>query len=141
MAVPNWKLPLIIETSGAVVVGEESCVGDRHTRWLTETSGSTLAELMDSILERYIKIDCAIFTPNPSRTDFIKQMVASTGAGGVIHYSLQFCQPYQIESIQVEKNVEQLGIPVLRVETDYSQEDAAQLKTRLEAFIEMVKEK
>ena len=27
MAVPNWKLPAIIEAAGAVVVGEESCIG------------------------------------------------------------------------------------------------------------------
>lgn len=26
MAIPNWKLPAIIETSGAVIVGEESCM-------------------------------------------------------------------------------------------------------------------
>ena len=31
MAVPNWKLPYIIESSGAVIVGEESCVGTRDT--------------------------------------------------------------------------------------------------------------
>ena len=29
MAVPNWKLPWLIESSGAVIVGEESCVGER----------------------------------------------------------------------------------------------------------------
>ena len=29
MAVPNWKVPMIVETSGAVIVGEESCVGER----------------------------------------------------------------------------------------------------------------
>jgi len=42
MAVPNWKLPWIIETSGAVIVGEESCVGERGTRNLTDDSGTTV---------------------------------------------------------------------------------------------------
>lgn len=32
MAVPNWKLPSIIEGAGAVIVGEESCIGDRGTQ-------------------------------------------------------------------------------------------------------------
>ena len=41
MAVPNWKLPWIIETAGAVIVGEESCVGERGTRNLTDDSGNT----------------------------------------------------------------------------------------------------
>ena len=31
MAVPNWKLPYLIESSGAVIVGEESCIGERNT--------------------------------------------------------------------------------------------------------------
>ena len=55
---------------------------------------------------------------------------------GVIHYNLQFCSPYQIESGPVERSLEQDGIPVLRVDTDYSQEDSEQIRTRVEAFIE-----
>ena len=39
MAVPNWKLPAIVETSGGVIVGEESCVGERGTRNLVDESG------------------------------------------------------------------------------------------------------
>ena len=58
---------------------------------------------------------------------------------GVIHYGLQFCQPYQIESIPVEKTLEQLSVPTLRVDTDYSMEDVGQLKTRIEAFLERIK--
>ena len=34
---------------------------------------------------------------------------------------------------------EKAGIPVLLIETDYSQEDVGQLKTRVEAFIERIK--
>ena len=36
MAVPNWKLPMILENAGAVIVVEESCVGERATRNLVE---------------------------------------------------------------------------------------------------------
>ncbi len=46
MAVPNWKLPFLIESSGAVIVGEESCIGTRNTRDLVEESGETLDELL-----------------------------------------------------------------------------------------------
>lgn len=136
MAVPNWKVPFIIETSGAVIVGEESCVGERGTRWLTETQGATLQEMLDAITERYFNIDCAVFTPNPSRIDHIRDMFGRYGARGVVHYSLQFCQPYLVESGPVEAALEGSGIPVLRLETDYSQEDMGQLKTRIEAFLE-----
>jgi benzoyl-CoA reductase/2-hydroxyglutaryl-CoA dehydratase subunit BcrC/BadD/HgdB len=141
MAVPNWKLPMLIETSNAVIVGEESCVGERGTRWLTEVKGNTVEELLDAITDRYFNIDCAVFTPNPSRVDYVKEMTKKLHADGVIHYSLQFCQPYIIESGPVEKELEKSHIPTLRLETDYSQEDAGQLKTRIEAFNERLKRK
>ncbi len=31
------------------------------------------------------------------------------------------------------------GVPTIRIETDYSQEDVGQLQTRVEAFIETLK--
>lgn len=138
-AVPNWKLPAIVETSGAVIVGEESCVGERGVRHLTDESGETVEAMMDAIVDRYFKVDCAIFTPNPDRLDHIREMAAEYKADGVIHYGLQFCQPYLMESIPVEKLLEDKGIPCLRVETDYGMEDAGQLKTRIEAFIEQLR--
>lgn len=138
-AVPNWKLPFIVETSGAVIVGEESCVGERGTRNLTDESGNTVEEMMEAIVDRYYKIDCAIFTPNPERLEHIREMADSYKADGVIHYGLQFCQPYLMESIPVEKALEENQIPTLRIETDYSMEDVGQLKTRIEAFIEQLR--
>ncbi len=138
-AVPNWKLPFIVETSGAVIVGEESCVGERGTRNLTDESGQTIGEMMTAIVDRYFQVDCAIFTPNPQRLAHIREMAATYRADGVIHYGLQFCQPYLMESIPVEKALEEKNIPCLRIETDYSMEDAGQLKTRIEAFIEQLR--
>jgi benzoyl-CoA reductase/2-hydroxyglutaryl-CoA dehydratase subunit BcrC/BadD/HgdB len=136
MAVPNWKVPSIVENSGAVIVGEESCVGERGTQHLTSPEGSSADALIDNIVDRYFKIDCALFTPNPSRLEHIKKMVRDYRADGVLHYCIQFCSPYQIESGPVERALEQDGIPVLRVDTDYSQEDTEQIRTRVEAFVE-----
>jgi benzoyl-CoA reductase/2-hydroxyglutaryl-CoA dehydratase subunit BcrC/BadD/HgdB len=138
-AVPNWKLPFIVESSGAVIVGEESCVGERGTRNLTDENGETVEQMMDAIADRYFQVDCAIFTPNPDRLKHIQEMVAAYNADGVIHYGLQFCQPYLMESMPVEKAMEDANIPCLRIETDYSMEDVGQLKTRIEAFIEQLR--
>ncbi len=138
MAVPNWKLPMLIETAGAVIVGEESCVGERGTRGLAAEGGTTVEEMLDAVVERYFAIDCAVFTPNPSRLDHVREMVKKCGAQGVIHYGLQFCQPYIIEGGPVEEALEREGVPTLRLETDYSQEDAGQLRTRIEAFLERI---
>lgn len=139
MAVPNWKLPTIIETSGGVIVGEESCVGERGTRNLVDESGSDIDVLMDAIVDRYFQIDCAIFTPNTERMEHIESMAKEYEADGVILYSLQFCSPYMIEALSLENKLGDKGISTLRIETDYSREDTGQLKTRVEAFLEVIK--
>jgi benzoyl-CoA reductase/2-hydroxyglutaryl-CoA dehydratase subunit BcrC/BadD/HgdB len=137
MAIPNWKLHSIIEGSGAVVVGEESCVGERNHRNLLDENFSSVDEALEKIASRYMGINCACFTPNSERMDDIKSLVGSLRADGVIHYSLQFCTPYIMEAYKAEKAV--TNVPFMRIETDYSMEDIGQLKSRVEAFIEIVK--
>jgi benzoyl-CoA reductase/2-hydroxyglutaryl-CoA dehydratase subunit BcrC/BadD/HgdB len=137
MAVPNWKLPYIVESSGAIVVGEESCIGTRNTRDLIDESAETFDDIIDSIVDRYMKIDCACFTPNTERLENIVRMAKELKVQGVIHYALSFCQPYAIEAYRVEKALRSAGIPMLSIETDYGMEDVEQLKTRVEAFVEM----
>jgi len=137
MAIPNWKLHSIIEGSGAVVVGEESCVGERNFRDLLDENFSTVEEGLKKMADRYLEIDCACFTPNDERLENIQAMTKKLRANGVIHYALQFCTPYMMEAYKVEKALG--SIPFMRMETDYSMEDVGQLKTRVEAFLEMVK--
>ncbi len=114
-------------------------MGERGVRHLTDASGETVEAMMDAIADRYFGVDCAIFTPNPDRLDHIREMAAAYNADGVIHYGLQFCQPYLMESIPVETALEEKGIPCLRIETDYGNEDVGQLKTRIEAFVEQLR--
>jgi benzoyl-CoA reductase/2-hydroxyglutaryl-CoA dehydratase subunit BcrC/BadD/HgdB len=139
MAVPNWKLPSIIESAGAVVVGEESCIGERSTQNLVAAEGASVGALIDNLVDRYFTIDCAVFTPNPTRAEHALQIAKDAKADGVIHYALQFCSPYQMETPLLERSMEDGGLPVLRIDTDYSQEDVEQLRTRVEAFIEQIR--
>jgi len=139
MAVPNWKLSSIIEGAGAVIVGEESCIGERGTQNLVAAEGDTVESLIDNLVDRYFTIDCAVFTPNPTRAEHALQIARDAKADGVIHHALQFCSPYQMEAPLLERAVEDGGLPVLRIDTDYSQEDVEQLRTRVEAFIEQIR--
>jgi benzoyl-CoA reductase/2-hydroxyglutaryl-CoA dehydratase subunit BcrC/BadD/HgdB len=140
MAIPNWKVPYVVESSGAVIVGEESCVGERGTRNLVAEEGATVEALLDRIAERYFKIDCACFTPNDERLGHIVEMARATRADGVIHYALQFCGPYTIEAGRVERTLAGERIPLLKLETDYSMEDVSQIQTRVQAFLEVLKQ-
>lgn len=139
MAVPNWKLPYLIESSGAVIVGEESCIGERNTRDLTDETPADLDGQLDALAARYMKIDCACFTPNTERLEHIAALAKDLKADGVIHYGLLFCQPYAHEALKVGRAMTAAGLPYLAIETDYGMEDAGQLKTRVEAFVETLK--
>ena len=57
---------------------------------------------------------------------------------GVIDVNLKFCNIYDIEGYFVERELKEAGIPVLGIETDYTDQDAEQLKTRIGAFLEML---
>jgi benzoyl-CoA reductase/2-hydroxyglutaryl-CoA dehydratase subunit BcrC/BadD/HgdB len=139
MALPNWKLHSIIESSGGIVVGEEACVGERNFRDLLDAF-STVDEALRKMADRSMGINCACFTPNDERLTDIHNMSSKLHAQGVIHYALQFCTPYLVEAYRAKNSVEAAGLPFLRIETDYSLEDAGQLKTRVEAFIEMIRD-
>ncbi len=138
MAIPNWKIPVIVEGTNAVIVGEESCVGVRNTRNTVNEDCKDVNEMLQAITDRYFQIDCATFTPNQERMDHIVQMTQELNAHGVIHYAIQFCQPYSIESKRVKKALKAREIQLLRLETDYSMQDVEALKTRIEAFKELL---
>jgi len=138
MAIPNWKIHAIVEGSGATIVGEESCVGERNFASLMDESFSSVNEGLRNIADRYLTINCACFTPNNERLIDIETIAKRVKADGILHYAIQFCTPYMIEATKVRKVAEKRKIPFLRIETDYSMEDMGQLKTRIEAFLEMM---
>ncbi len=139
MAIPNWKLHHVIETAGAVVVCEESCTGTRFFTDLVSEGGGTVEEQLRAVAERYMQIHCACFTPNDERLDDIVRLAKECQVDGVVHYNLQFCHTYANEAVKVERALAGEGIPLLRIETDYSDEDIGQLRTRVDAFLEMIR--
>jgi benzoyl-CoA reductase/2-hydroxyglutaryl-CoA dehydratase subunit BcrC/BadD/HgdB len=138
MAIPNWKLHHIVETGGAPVVVEESCTGVRYFEHLVDESQKALDGQIRALAERYMQISCACFTPNPGRIEDILRLVKEYKVDGVIDYSLQFCNLYTTESYLVQQALKEAGIPVLHLETDYSEQDFEQIRTRVEAFLEMI---
>lgn len=139
MSVPNWKMHDLVEKAGAVIVCEELCTGSRYYEKLVAEDATTVDGLLDAIAAKYLDINCACFTPNPGRSEDILRLAREYNVDGILHCALQFCGPYQIEATSVERAARDAGIPFLRVDTDYSMEDAGQLSTRIEAFLEMLK--
>ena len=138
LAIPNWKLHHIVETSGAAVVCEEMCTGTRYFENLVDDSCQTLDEAYMALAQRYMKTNCACFTPNTGRIDDLLRLAKEYKVDGVIDVNLKFCCLYDTEGYNVEKAMKAAGIPVLGIETDYTDTDAEQLKTRVQAFVEML---
>ncbi|WP_069651105.1 double-cubane-cluster-containing anaerobic reductase [Caloranaerobacter ferrireducens] len=138
MAIPNWKLHHIIETSGGAVVCEETCTGIRYFENLVEEAGN-IEKQIEAIADRYLSINCACFTPNEGRIEDIIRLYKEYKADGVVYYSLPFCHTYAIEYKKIKDALDKEGIPIIMVESDYSLQDIGQIKTRLEAFFEMIK--
>lgn len=140
MALPNWKIHNIVETSGGAVVCEENCTGVKYFRNYVDETKTTVEDQISAIADRYMNISCACFTPNDERPEDIIQLCKEYSIDGVIDINLKFCTTYDIEGYTVEKALQEAGIPVLGIETDYTDSDAQQLKTRIGAFMEILED-
>jgi benzoyl-CoA reductase/2-hydroxyglutaryl-CoA dehydratase subunit BcrC/BadD/HgdB len=130
----NTKVTEIIESKGGVIVTEESCTGTRSFWDLVDEN----KEPMIALAERYIKIPCSCMSPNDRRIDNILELARDFRIDGVIYYTLQFCHGYNIEKQKVQKALKEAGIPMLSIETDYSDSDVEQIGLRVDAFMEMI---
>ena len=68
----------------------------------------------------------------------VVRMAREYQVDGVIDANLKFCTLYNVEKSAVAEALEAEGIPVLALETDYADNDAEQLRTRIGAFVEML---
>jgi benzoyl-CoA reductase/2-hydroxyglutaryl-CoA dehydratase subunit BcrC/BadD/HgdB len=132
----NWKVHSLIEKSGASIVIDETCTGTRYFENLVQENGNDLNKQLDAIAERYMKINCACFTPNEERIEKAVNKIDEYKINGVIHYILQYCHGYNIETLKLDGVFKEKKVPTLKIVTDYSEEDTGQLRTRIDAFLE-----
>lgn len=128
------KIVKQLEEAGSSVVCFENCVGAKNFEMLVDEN----KEPIDAIAERYLNIPCSIMTPNDGRMDRIKEYIKDYSVDGVVDVTLTACHTYAIETEKVRRAVEGCGKSYLAIETNYSNSDSGQLKTRLEAFVEML---
>ena len=123
----------------ALLLSAKRCVQEQDIfENLVDESGETLDEQFMNLSKRYMKTNCACFTPNTGRIDDILRMVDEYQVDGVIDCSLMFCCLYDTEKLAVSEALRTKNIPVLSLETDYTDKDAEQLRTRIGAFVEML---
>jgi len=137
---PNYKILNIIEELDAVIVADEVCSGTQSLYDPVEVDEWTEVAMLRAIANRYLlPSTCPCFIESNDRIDRLLNLIEEFKVDGVIYHSLRLCQLYDIESYRVKQVLKDKGIPMLNIRTDYSQEDVEQIKTRVEAFLEMTK--
>jgi len=127
----------LIEKSGGVVVAQENCTGLKP---ILDDVDKDAADPLRAIAEKYYRLPCSVMTPNDRRLDILKDLAREYRAEAVIDLVWQACITYDVESARVKQTVERdIGLPYLRVETDYSQSDSARIAVRVEALFETVR--
>lgn len=129
------KIVRMIEENGGVVVCFENCSGIKSNFKLVDED----MEPIDALAEKYINIPCSCMSPNMGRVELISKLIDEYRIDGVVDVILQACHTYNVESYSIKKFVtEEMHIPYISLETDYSENDIGQLKTRTAAFVEMI---
>lgn len=124
-----------IEEKGGVVVCFENCGGVKAAFQMVDADAK---DIVEAIAARYLEIGCSVMTPNSKRMELLPRLVKEYQVDAIVEVDLQACTPYSIEAYQVRQLAQQLDIPYLALETDYSQSDSGQISTRIEAFLEIL---
>lgn len=139
---PNLKLPLLIEKSGAIIVADEFCSSNRLLYDFVAVDEWRMYDMIPALADKYLKPNtCPNFTPNEDRKRKLANMVDEFKVDGIIYQTLSGCQLFDIETVSVGEYFRNKSVPILFIETDYNPDDSGQLSTRVEAFIDSIKNK
>ena len=134
----------LIEESGAWVVADDLCPGARESLSPIDTT----ADPIDGIAERYLrKIYCGRTYRERQGSDqeytearfgHIGRAIKDFGVDGVVLYIYKYCDPFGFEVPQMKSYIESMGVPVLYLEDEYSMSSIGRLRTRIQAFLEIL---
>mgnify|MGYP002596433489 FL=1 len=111
-------------------VENDTCVHNRSVGNILPPEGASFDELMDWYAGEILgQIPCMRMMDHSGR----KRLYNDPGLKGIIYHTVKFCDFYSFEYAQIKQNV---TVPLLKIESDYTVQSSGQLLTRLEAFAE-----
>jgi benzoyl-CoA reductase/2-hydroxyglutaryl-CoA dehydratase subunit BcrC/BadD/HgdB len=129
----------IIESLGGLIVCMDNCTGLKP---ILEDVAETAADPILALAEKYFHLPCSVMTTNSRRLEVLRDLARQYRAQCVIDLIWQACLTYDVESYFVKKLAEnELALPYLRIETDYSPSDSARIALRVEALFETVRQR
>ena len=128
----------VVEQAGGEVVLDDHCLSSRHFDTLVDEQLPPL----QGIAQRYLqKSSCSRMQGMQERVDRIVENILHYQCDGLIIHSLKFCDLLQSELPRLERRLKERQIEYLHIERENLAEDPGQLKTRIEAFLELLDKK
>jgi benzoyl-CoA reductase/2-hydroxyglutaryl-CoA dehydratase subunit BcrC/BadD/HgdB len=118
-----------------VVTDEMITAGTRYFWGKVDTS----LPPMEGIARHYLfnrPQDSTIYLSN--RYDHIFKLAKEYRVDGVISDVVRYCAPLENDKPWLRKAMDERGIPVLELGIDYGDAPSGQMRTRVEAFLEML---
>jgi len=136
---PNFKILDILEETGCHAAADVMCSAYGHLYDPVEIDEETEYGILRALTLKYIAPSiCPCFVGINKLINTILDAVQKYGLNGVIYCNLRLCQVFEIQTTILRNILKEKGIPLLVLKTDFSKEDTGQLKTRIEAFMEML---
>jgi benzoyl-CoA reductase/2-hydroxyglutaryl-CoA dehydratase subunit BcrC/BadD/HgdB len=131
----NLQFYEILEGSGATVVGEDNCWGNRYF----DTPMDESLEPLEAITKRYLlKAPCPRMYPIESRVNYCKKQALETKADGVVFSILEYDNSQTWEYPDEEKALHQAGVPALCFKKQkylIPEEEKKNMEVQLQQFI------
>ncbi len=126
----------LVEAAGASIVAFDTCPGMRH--WTGLVDGEQ--DPIESLARRYLcKPPCPRMPGFDQRIAQIAELVQDYSIDGIIYSNMKFCDYGLFEAPVVERTLRNPQLPFLVLENEYVWGDTARIRTRIEAFVEMMK--
>jgi benzoyl-CoA reductase/2-hydroxyglutaryl-CoA dehydratase subunit BcrC/BadD/HgdB len=74
-----------------------------------------------------------------ARLKNLKSLVYEFKAQGVINHTLRYCDPFTFKAGETKEELKKEGVPMLEIHTEYAGSDFEAIRTRVEAFVEMLR--
>jgi len=142
VSVGDYVVPKLIEDSGGVIVAEFLDEGMRQYPWDVKMDGDLMGNLVDTYYVE--RTPPSIFQPAwEERVEYLKKLIRDCTIDGMIWYELSFEEIYNMEGYIISKAMEEMNIPLLKLESsyEYAREAMGPLTTRVESFIESIKQR
>lgn len=126
-----------IEEQGALVVVDELCMGTRY--WWDSVDTNSYPDPLEAISRRYLSnFPCARMVPCDERFHRVLDLARDYRVDGMVSQIIRYCVPYAHDQPLLRERLEALNIPVLELDTEYGMPGTGQIRTRAQAFLEML---